>query len=174
MRRYDKNQTNFTFNFNYDQPSVPRPVEGGNQETLSDFEFYLRQSIKEALDRCAKRDDDPLDRFEVAARMSRKLGREITKTHIDQWAAMSTVQRRIHADALKALCEVINDWGPLHRFVESCGFVALHPEEASAAEYGSKMLFKRMIDSDLKDILSGIDEQSLRQNLLKRLLGGDV
>lgn len=164
----------FTFNFNFLDSSPSRDVEGGNQENLSDFEMHLRRTIRDSLDACGKREADPLDRYDIAARMSRKLGREITKSHIDQWAAMSTVQRRIHADSLKALCEVTGDWSPLHALVESCGFKALHPDEAKAAEYGAKMLFKRMIDSDLKDILSDIDEAELRKKLIQRAMGGGI
>ncbi len=173
-KRDSKNQFHFDFNFNFADIPQARPLEGGNQDQLSDFEFHLRATLKSALDRAGKRDSDPLDRYEVAARMSRKLGREITKSHVDQWVAMSTVQRRIHVDALKALCEVINDYTPLHTLVESCGYRALHPEEAAAAEYGSKMLFKRMIDADLKDILSDLNEVELRRRLIGRIMGGDA
>ena len=69
---------------------------------------------------------------------------------------------------------MIEDWVPMHAFVESCGFKALHPDEARAAEYGSKMLFKRLIDSDLKDILKDIDEDELRHRLVKRAIGGET
>lgn len=173
-RHHSKNQFNFDFHFNFADLPQAKTVEGGNQERLSDFEFHLRGTLKAALERAGKRENDPLDRYEVAARMSRMLGREITKSHIDQWAAMSTVQRRIHVDALKALCEVIDDYAPLHALVESCGFRALCPEEAAAAEYGSKMLFKRMIDADLKDILNGLDEKELRRRLVSRIMGGEL
>jgi hypothetical protein len=166
----DKNQ--FNFHFQIAEGLGAQPLEGGSQEALSDFDFYLRGTLKVVIDACAKREQDPMDRFEVAARMSRKLGREITKSKIDQWIAMSTVQHRIHVDALKALCEVTGDWAPLHVFVESCGFKALSPDEALAAEYGSKMLFKRMIDTDLKGLLSDIDEQELRKKLMDRVMGG--
>ena len=170
-RNNDKGQLRLDFNFNFEGTSQSSSVEGGSQEQLSDFEFGLRSILKSCLDKCAKRKDDALDRYEVAARMSRKIGREITKSHIDQWSAMSTIQRRIHVDTLKALCEVIGDYAPLHYLVESCGFKALHPEEAQAAEYGSKMLFKRMIEADLKDTLNGIDEDELRRRLINRILG---
>ena len=148
-------------------------LDGGNQENLSDFEFHFRQSLKVLLDTVSKRDVMPMDRFEVAAQMSRKLGREITKTHLDQWTAMSTVQRRIHVDALKALSEVTGDWSAMKMFVESCGFRFMSPDEAICAEYGAKMMLKKMIDSDIKDTLADVDETSLRRMLMKRM-NGDV
>lgn len=140
-------------------------VEGGSQEHLSDFEFRFRQTLKAVVDKAQ------MDRFEVAAKMSRLLGREITKTHIDQWTAMSTVQRRIHVDALKALCEVTGDWSAMKMMVESCGFRFMTPEEAVCAEYGAKMMLKKMIDSDIKETLSGVDEAALRRQLINRMNG---
>lgn len=95
---------------------------------ISDTIFVLKMEVE-------------ADRIEVAARMSRRLGREITKGNIDQWVAMSTPDRRIHADALKAMCEVIGNWQPLEVLVESCGFKLLSPEEAKAAEYGAAKVY---------------------------------
>lgn len=148
------------------------PLEGGSQENLSDFEFRFRQTLKEVLDNVAKRDVAPMDRIEVAAQMSRKLGRDITKQQIDQWTAMSTVQRRIHVDALKALCEVTGDWTVMKFYVEACGFRFMSPDEAICAEYGAKMLLKRMIDNDIKDTLSGVNEPAVRRMLIDRMNGG--
>lgn len=147
-------------------------LAGGNPDQLSDFEFRFRQSLKTSLDAVAKRELQPMDRVDVAAQMSRLLGRDITKTHIDQWAAMSTVQRRIHVDALKAFCETTGDWQPLKLLVESCGFRMLTPDEAVCAEYGAKMMLKKMIDNDIRETLSGVDEKALRQQLVQRMNGG--
>lgn len=143
-------------------------LAGGSQESLSDFEFRFRQALKAVLDKAG------MDRFEVAARMSRLLGREITKAHLDQWAAMSTVQRRIHADALKAMSEVTGDWSALKLLVESCGFRLMTLEEAQCAEYGAQMLLKKMIDSDIKETLSSVDEAALRRQLIQKMNGGKV
>lgn len=162
----DRNQ--FDFHFHFGTVPESRPVEGGSQENLSDFEFHMRRVLKQSVDDCGRRETDPLDRFEIAARMSRKLGREITKSHIDQWAAMSTVQRRIHIDALKALCEVTGDWAPLHALVESCGFKALRPDEAAAAEYGVLELLKRRFMTSQKEILNAMDEDALLLSVMKR------
>lgn len=148
-------------------------LEGGSQENLSDFEFRFRQKLKDVLDQVGKRDHKPMDRFEVAAQMSRLLGREITKSNIDQWTAMSTVQRRIHVDSLKAFCEVTGDWQAMKFYVESCGFRFMTPEEAVCAEYGAKMMLKKMIDSDIKETLSGVDEAALRRQLINKMNGGN-
>lgn len=141
-------------------------LQGGSQEHLSDFEFRFRRELKAAIDAAG------MDRYEIAARMSRLLGREITKSHIDQWTALSTVQRRIHADSLKALCEITDNWSALQLLVESCGFRMLTQDEAVYAQYGAKMMLKKMIDSEIKDTLSGMDEAALRSALMKRMKGG--
>lgn len=147
-------------------------LQGGSQDGLSDFEYRFRQTLKAVVDGVSKRPTDPMDRIEIAARMSRALGREITKSHIDQWTAMSTVQRRIHADALKALCEITGDFTALKLLVESCGFRMMTQDEATCAAYGAQMMLKRMIDSDIKDTLSGVDDTAMRRLLTKRLNGG--
>jgi hypothetical protein len=163
----------FSFNFAPNiHVQINHQLEGGSQEVLSDFEYNFRLSLKKTLDACANRSADPMDRIEVAARMSRKLGRDITKTHLDQWTAMSTVQRRIHADSLKALCEVTGDFRPLYMMVESCGFKVLHPEEAMCAEYGSRMMMKKYLEGELKDIAASVDETRLMMHLMDRYKNG--
>lgn len=166
-----ESQQVFHFHFSANPDDI-LPVEGGSQEELSDFEFRLRQILKEVLDSVAKRKTDPLDRFEISARMSRKLGREITKSHLDQWTAMSTVPRRMHVDAMKALCEVIGDWRVFHCFVESCGFKALDPLEAKCAEFGAQFAIKSVIDGKLKDIKSELEDPELIQLLMSRVIKG--
>ena len=163
-----KNCSN-TFDFDFSDPPEITSLDGGSPNTLSDFEMKLRSTLKECLDVASKRENDPLDRIEVAARMSRRLGREITKGNIDQWVAMSTPDRRIHADALKAMCEVIANWQPLEVLVESCGFKLLSPEEAKAAEYGAAMMMKEMIDGDVKRLKSSINTAKLQSDLHKRM-----
>lgn len=158
-----------TFAFNFDAPPDVKTLDGGSPTTLSDFDMKMRMTLKECVEAAGKRSNDPLDRIEIAARMSRRLGREITKTALDQWIAMSTPERRFHVDALKALCEVTADWRPLEVLVESCGFKMLTTQEAQAAEYGSLMLMKEIIDQDLKRTKGGINKSELNRDLNNRL-----
>ena len=89
---FSNNFTIGTVNINQTNQSEP----DGNRHELSSFEFGLCQILKTVLDDASKRPNDPLDRIEIASRMSKRLGREITKSHIDGWVAMSAVERRIH------------------------------------------------------------------------------
>jgi hypothetical protein len=158
--------------FNFTAEAKPLPLEGGDQHTLSAFERRFRQVLKSVFDDVAKREIDPIDRAEIAERMSRKLGRDISKNQLDQWTAMATVDRRMHVDALKAVCEVTGDMRLLHTFAEACGMKLLTQQEAVCAEYGAKLLFKKMIEGDIKDSLQGVDEAALRKQLMQRFDGG--
>lgn len=149
-------------------------LQGGNQETLSDFEFRFRMHLKEVLEAVSKRASKPMTRGEIAAGMTKLLGRKITKDHIDQWTALSAIQKRMHIDALKALCEIIEDPRPLYFFVEACGFKALHPEEAVYAEFGFKMMMKKMIDEEIKETTSKADMGALRKQAIKRMNNGGL
>lgn len=140
-------------------------LEGGNQENLSEFEFRFRQALKVSIEDAGRRNDKPLDREAIAAEMTRILGRDITKTKIDQWTALSCIQHRIHVDALKALCDAIGDFRPFHVFVEACGFKALSPTEAKCAEYGAMMLAKKALDQDMKTTVGSIDDVEMRKIL---------
>lgn len=164
-----KNQLTFSFEVT---PEDVFELSGGSPAALSDFDFRLRQAMKQALENAGKRSGDPIDRTIVAERMSTKLGRRITKTHVDEWTAMATISRKIHADALKALCEVTGDLGPAHVFIESFGLKALDPEMAKCAEYGAAEHLRRSLAGKQKNISAELEHADIAQLLAKRLLGG--
>ncbi|MBI1214521.1 MAG: hypothetical protein GC185_01720 [Alphaproteobacteria bacterium] len=170
MPRKQISPDQMTFNFTAEAQRLA--LEGGDQHTLSPFERRLRQVLKAVFDDAARRGADPIDRAEIARRMTEKLGREISKSHLDQWTAMATVDRRMHVDALKAVCEVTGDLRPMHAFAEASGLKLLTAEEAVCAEYGAKLLFKKLLTEDIKDTLQGVDEQSLKAQLVARFEGG--
>jgi hypothetical protein len=147
-------------------------LKGGTNSALSDFDFRLRQSIKECLEKAAKRKDDPLDRTEVAKRMSALLGRDIKKSQVDEWTAMATVSRRIHVDALRAICEVTEDLRPIYYFVESCGLRALTPDLARCAEWGASEVLRRSLASKQKSLGVELEDPSVIKALSERLLSG--
>lgn len=156
----------------FDRIETVLSLDGGSQENLSDFDFRFRMHLKDVLEDVSKRPEKPLSRSDIAASMTKLLGRKIVKDHLDQWIALSAIQKRIHVDALKALCDVIGDHRPLNFFVEACGFVMLTPDEAVYAEYGSKMLMKRMIEDDIKETTSKARMESLRAKMKHRIKGG--
>lgn len=162
------------FNFNFDDIPEKQTLEGGSPTTLSNFDMRLRIQLKKSVEGARRRKDDPISRTDIASRMTKLLGREFTKSNLDQCVALSTTDRRLHVDALKALCEVTNDYKPLEVIVESCGFKMLTAQEATTAEYGSLMLMKEMIDDDLKNKKLRIDIQQLKGDWNSRLSGGAI
>ncbi|GAB4182018.1 MAG: hypothetical protein OHK0024_21210 [Thalassobaculales bacterium] len=138
----------------------------------SAFDQALRPVLRAVLERAAKRSPDPLDRIEVAARMSRALGREITKTMLDQWVAPSQGERRIHVDALRALMEVTADPAPLATLAESMGFRLLTADDAACAEYGAQMLVRRHLEARSRDLSGLLQDQGLAERLIARAIGG--
>lgn len=179
----DPNQLNFNFFASrsacaapsgaHDAVARPSGLENGSQTTLSDFERGLRLLLKTVLAEAQKRDADPLTRDEVARRMTERLGRTITRQHIDGWVALSAIERRIHTDALKALCEVTGDFRPLHHVVESCGYKALHPDEAICAEFGASVLAGKLLADDRRRVMKTVDRERLAERLRKRMLKHD-
>lgn len=147
-------------------------LEGGSQQELSDFERGLRNCMRSVLDDAAKRDKDPIDRYAIAAEMSRKLGREITKSRIDEWVALSTVTRRIHVDALMAFCAVTGDQRPIHYFCEANGLRALEPKMALCAEWGASEVVRRNLANKQKTLGIELEDPEIINALTQRLLGG--
>lgn len=169
-KKNQQSRDQMTFQFTVTKDEL-LTLSGGSQEKLSDFEMELRLCMKTVLDDAGKRALDPLDRIEVAARMSRALGREIQKSHIDQWVALSTVQRRIHVDALKAFCEITQDYRPLHIFVESCGFRMLDKDLALCAEWGASEVLRRSLANKQKSLGAELESPGTIEALAKRVLG---
>lgn len=147
-------------------------LKGGSNSALSDFDFRLRQALKECLEDAGKRPSNPLTREQIAANMTQLLGRVIKKAHLDEWTAMATVARRIHVDALRALCEVTGDLRPIHYFVESCGLKALDPEMARCAEYGAAEIVRRNLADKQKNISKDLEGRDTAKALINRLMNG--
>jgi len=159
-------ELHFTFYQASEKAARPATLEGGSPLSLSDFDFELRKILKQVLA------DHKPGRARLAEQMTARLGREITKNHIDGWTAMASIERRIHTDALKAVCEITEDYRLMRFMAESCGFVLLTEEEAALADYGSKVLFKKMLDQDLRRSFSEADKRVLKKRLTDRLKGG--
>lgn len=164
-----KDQLTFSFTVSADDMFE---LKGGSSSALSEFDFRLRQSMKQCLEDAAKRTHEPLSRQQVAERMAALLGRDIKKSHLDEWTAMATISRRIHVDSLRALCEVTGDWGPIYCFVESCGLRALTPDLARCAEYGAAEVIKKSLANKQKNLGNELEQPAVINALAERLLAG--
>lgn len=66
-----------------------------------DVSDSLRAAMKATIRKC------PLSRYEIAARMSELLERDVTKTMIDSWLSETKEYHRIPAEYLPAFCRVV-------------------------------------------------------------------
>lgn len=145
-----------TFSFFVPQQTSPIAVHP-TATTPDDFDATQRARIAATLDQAARRPVAPMDRDQVAASMSLILGRRVSKVQLDQWSAPSQADRRIHADALRALCIVTGDWRAFHHFVEACGFKALTPQEAVCAEFGALHAVRRHLDAKARSLAGDME-----------------
>lgn len=145
-----------------------RSLDDGNPDQLSEFDFGLRRVLKKVLEH-ANKGGEKLDRSAIAKAMTAMLGRVVTKSNLDEWTAMSKVGRRISVDALKALCEVTDDWSALHYFVEACGFKALEPDLAACAEYGAKAAIADSLIAETKKLKTDLQHPDTLARLARRL-----
>lgn len=152
----DPRQAAFNF-FLPSQNEKPLPTTPA-KTTPDDFDQTMRGLIGSTLDECGRRAVAPMDRERVAALISAHLGRRVSKTQLDQWSAPSQGDRRIHADALRALCLVTGDWRTFHFFVGSCGFKALTPKEAVCAEFGALHAVRRHLDHQARALAGPMED----------------
>jgi len=90
----------------------------------------LREMVSEALKKTR------LSRYEVAAEMSRLIGREITKSQIDSWSAESKENHRFPLAYLNAFCEATGDKSIVRLIAEKAGGFFIEGEDALYTELG--------------------------------------
>ena len=70
-----------------------------------------------------------LSRYQIAARMSDLVGREVSKTMLDAYTSESKEGHRLPAELLPAFCEATGSWQPMIVLVEAIGGMILTPKE---------------------------------------------
>lgn len=111
-----------------------------------DIDQRLRELLSEGLRLC------DVDRYEVAARMSRLVGREITKSHLDSWTAESKDGHNIPFKYVPAFCHVTGYKEPLRMAAEMVQCYLLESEEALHAELGKLACQKEEISKKEKAV----------------------
>ena len=125
----------------------------------------LRKSISCSLDQAFK---NGISRDRVADLMTDALGRTITKTMLDQWAAPSQTEKRIPADALMALIKVCSSLTILEWMACYFNRRLLTEEEALCAEYGAMAVLDRHITAKQRHIRNQMDE-TLLDSVMQRM-----
>jgi hypothetical protein len=78
----------------------------------------------------------PMSRYEIAAKMSELLGKEISKFQLDSWTAESKEGYHLPAEYVPALTAVLDDIGGLKILAAPLGVKVLENRELMWLEYG--------------------------------------
>lgn len=128
----------------------PVPARGGSLNFDREIRHLLSRMIKESP--CE-------DRYEVAARMSRYLGEEVTKYQLDSWTAESRRPWRFpfeYAAAIEAACES----HALSEFLaEKRGGIVLWGEDALNAELGKLDILEAEIKRRKRGLKQRLEER---------------
>lgn len=113
---------------------------------------------------------DGLDREKLAAEVTNRIGRRVTKTQIDQWVAPSQTDRHPPADALLAIMLISGQTHALDGMAALMGRKTVTHDEAICAEFGALALLQQQASSRQKLIRSQMDDVLAGQilNRMKR------
>lgn len=95
-----------------------------------DFDTTIRELISHALK------NTQLNRYGVAAEMSRLLGKEVTKSQLDSWSAESKENNRFYLSHLNALMAATGDKSILRFICEKAGGYFIESSDAMRLELG--------------------------------------
>lgn len=117
-----------------------------NASGSCDISQRLKELISEGLRQCN------FDRYEAAARMSRLVGHEVSKSQLDSWTAESKESYRFPAEYLPAFVRVTGYKEPLRVMAELVQCYLLESEEALLAELGKIDCQKRELTQKEKAV----------------------
>ena len=103
-------------------------LEGRVEAGSMALEARLKASLSEGIRQSG------LSRYDVAARISERIGWDLTKSMLDAYTAESHEAHRVPAEILPAFCVVTGYWRPLHLLAEAGGGRFLESEHAGYAE----------------------------------------
>lgn len=138
-------------------PPTPRPESGGQ-----DIAGAVRETLAAVLADAGRRGHD---RFDVAAQVSRRAGRDMTRNMLDRYTA-SDGDWRFPLEALPALTQATGDFRLLELVAEQCGCRLLRGEEAMLAEIGALTLQERATRARLDHIRRAVPD-----DVMARLVG---
>lgn len=112
----------------FSQPVVPTPMPA--QPGAMDFSKQIAHALSAALKDC------PLDRYEVAAQMSRLMDRQISKNMLDAWSAESREMHNISLASAIVFDVATNGHALLNLFALIRGCRVMVGRDALLAELG--------------------------------------
>lgn len=151
----------------FDVPVTPLSDDGS-----SDISQAIREALNDAL---ALAKAEGMDRYDIAARISRLSGRDMSKDMLDRYTASSSDGHRFPLEALPALIQATGNFSLLELVAHKCGCKILRGEEAMLAEIGALMLQQRTNKARLDQIKTAVPDSvmdRLVSEVLKRLGAG--
>lgn len=118
-------------------PPAPAEEPGALQ-----YDQRMRQLLNEAIKRCV------LDRDEIAERVTRLVGRSITKAQIDAWTGASR-PHRFPGDLIPAMCVVLGNVVLLEGLAEAAGCKLIERNELQLARLGQLWLFMQQAQDEM-------------------------
>lgn len=104
-----------------------------------------------------------LSRYQVAAAMSRLLGREITKSQIDSWSAESKQSHRLSVVYLPAFIEATGDKEILRLICDKAGGYFIEGDDALKLELGKIQEEKKDLQKKERTIREFLDRKVRRK-----------
>lgn len=87
----------------------------------------------------------PLSRYEISAKLSELIGREITKFQLDSWTAESKEGYHTPAAYMPALAFILNDIGGMRILAAPLGIKLLESKDLMWLEYGKVRQMERQL-----------------------------
>ena len=149
-------------------PVPPEPAPEG-----PDLDARLRECLSETLARA--RAAKGMDRHDLAAAVSRLIGRDVSKSMLDRYCAPSAEEWRLPANVVPAVCQVTGDYRLLELLTAACGCGVLRGAEAMLAELGAAILAEKQTTKRRKELEAAVPADlldALRQRAQERVREG--
>jgi len=114
-------------------------LRGKKLEVNYDIAAQLRRWLSAAIK------NSPMSRFEIAARLSELLDKEISKYQLDSWTAESKEGYHLPAEYVPALAAVLDDISLLRILSAPLGIQVLENKDLMWLEYGKLRQTEKMV-----------------------------
>lgn len=121
------------------QPQHPRPGEGN-------FAFQVSHLVSEMLKGC------PVDRWDIAAQMSRLSGDDVSKNMLDAWASPARAEHNLPFYRVPLIEEVAGSHDLTNWLVEKRGGQVAYGKDALNAQLGRMMTMKKQLDAQIRGL----------------------
>lgn len=137
--------------FNFDVPSAA--VDEGD---LAGLDAIVSASVGRMLR------EDPRPRAEIAAHMSRLLGRQVSKAMLDVYSSESHAEHNVPASRWLAMVAATQNFGVADAIMKLIGARLLSGDEIKVAELGHLQAERDAIDARMKELRS--DTRPVKRN----------